>query len=278
MISFFPLWFVSVNYHSKLWNQKSFAWLWFGWLKTEICLFFLSVFGPEFFVLWVLHFLSRLTHKVLVFLKKMIMSESCCWHYNGFHFCLFFPGPKRWRRWAICLGKQGVLEETLHRKGAFSILVHLPLAKLKYLPLNKDVTSFFFFLAGGCLQSGLHCTIHRPWIWFCFYWWQKCCLAGGFWRLGKGHVPFFYFLLIRTAKIVTCDFSVWALAESCPAGQGARSTERRSESLPSRTATSGRASQATRSWSLEQGSHFNSFSLYRTLNCSLYILPITSIA
>ena len=127
----------------------------------------------------------------------MIMSESCRWHYNGFPFCLFFPGPKRWCRWAICLGQQRVLEETLHRKGAFSILFHLPLAKLKYLPLNKDVTTFFFFLAGGCLQSGLHCTIHRPWIWLCFYWWQKCCLAGGFWRLGKGYVPFF-FLIINT--------------------------------------------------------------------------------
>lgn len=71
------------------------------------------------------------------------MSESCCWHYNGFPFCLFFPGPKRWCRWAICLGQQRVLEETLHRKGAFSILFHLPLAKLKFLPLKKDVTSFF---------------------------------------------------------------------------------------------------------------------------------------
>lgn len=90
-----------------------------------------------------------------------------------------------------------------------------------------------------------------------------------FLKAGQRLCPFF--LLIHTAKIVTCDFSVWALAESCPAGQRAGSTERRSESFPSRTATSGRASQATRSWSLEQGSHFNSFSplLYWTLNCSL---------
>ena len=183
------------------------------------------------------------------------MSESCCWHYNGFPFCLFFPGPKRWCWWAICLGQQRVLEETLHRKGAFSILFHLPLAKLKFLPLNKDVRSFFLQEVAFKVDYTVP-SIGRE-FGSVFIGDKNVALL----VVSEGWAKVMSLFFINT-YCKDCDlwFSVWALAESCPAGQRAGSTERRSESFPSRTATSGRASQATRSGSLEHGSHFTSFS------------------
>jgi len=124
-------------------------------------------------------------------------------------FIFWLLGSQRWCRWAICLEQQRVFEEALHRKGECCWNISSVWCFFLGLSTYAWYVELSFGFTGSDFQGRLRCSIHWPRIRLCVPWWKKCCIAGCFWRLGKGGSFFFWQVTLIWFFACFCTGSYW---------------------------------------------------------------------